>query len=631
MKARGRREEETNLRVRDAGMSGGTTPENLRSLALQYLRGHKLKSDPPTASDLATLVSELEIHQAELEVQNEELRRIQLELMEVRDRYRNLYEFAPVGYLSLDSHGVIKHANLAATKICGVNRDALIGSRIERFVAREDRDSCYKLLQKALKTEGEEDSSSLELRLGGADGRSLWIGMEVSSMDKASGTGAGYLVVFTEITARKMAEEDLRRSNELLESRVADRTRELQQIVGSLTSEVLQRQNAEKGLKEANRQLMSRAAQLRALAGELTLAEQRERRRLAKVLHDHLQQMLVAGKYRAAILGRAGETVVKEAAREIELLLDQCIATSRSLTAELSPPILQEAGFLKGLEWLARWMEDQHSLRVELTFERNLPSLRDDTNVLLFESVRELLFNAVKHAHARLASVAVRRAENNMLQVTVGDRGSGFEADKIKGAGEPGGGFGLFGIRERLDMFGGRMEIDSSPGNGSWITLTVPLGSAAPAAEPVTAPPDSVRRGKHVQVRRAGHGAPIRLLLADDHVIMRQGLTRLFGEEKDIEIVGEAADGQQAVELADKLHPDVILMDVSMPNLSGIDATRTIHQQHPEIRVIGLSMFEAAEQAQAMHDAGASDYVAKSGPSCELIAAIRNCMSRQPE
>ncbi len=115
----------------------------------------------------------------------------------------------------------------------------------------------------------------------------------------------------------------------------------------------------------------------------------------------------------------------------------------------------------------------------------------------------------------------------------------------------------------------------------------------------------------------------MRVLLADDHALVRQSLARVLNWEPDIEVVGEAEDGRLAVKLAEQLQPDVVLMDVSMPVMNGLDATRLIRAAHPEIRVIGLSMFQHGEQAQPMLDAGAVVYVGKSDAPDVLLNAIR--------
>ena len=117
----------------------------------------------------------------------------------------------------------------------------------------------------------------------------------------------------------------------------------------------------------------------------------------------------------------------------------------------------------------------------------------------------------------------------------------------------------------------------------------------------------------------------IRLLLAEDHTILRQGLARMFEQESDIEVVGEAENGEQAVTLTEQIHPDVILMDLVMPVMDGIEAARRIHRTHPEIPIIGLSMHEDAEGAETMLAAGASLYLVKTCPTQTLIQAIRSC------
>lgn len=114
----------------------------------------------------------------------------------------------------------------------------------------------------------------------------------------------------------------------------------------------------------------------------------------------------------------------------------------------------------------------------------------------------------------------------------------------------------------------------------------------------------------------------IRLVLADDHRMLREGLRRSLSDE-GFEVVGEAADGEEACDLVDELLPDVVLMDVTMPNLDGVQAVRRIHQDHPEVRVVMLTMHADAEVVADAIRSGASGYLVKDCSTDEIADAIR--------
>jgi PAS domain S-box-containing protein len=410
-------------------------------------------------------------------------------------------------------------------------------------------------------------------------------------MRDASGAISGVVCTLLDITARKQAEEDLRRLNEGLENLVQERT-----------------------------------DKLRRLASELTLVEQRERKNLSRILHDGLQQYLVAAKMQLSDLhSRIQNAGRKQEAATIEHLLDQAVQVSRSLAAELSPPILRDAGILAGLEWLSRWMFEKHGLKVQLNMEMDAPALAEDIKILLFESVREMLLNVVKHAHTRFAKIHLFQAENNHLGLAVSDDGKGFEINHETPDDQKG--FGLFSIRERLSMMGGSLQIDSAPGKGAILTITAPLGQPEPLALDTSSPPSL---GPETQAPAiSAEREKVTILLVDDHAVMREGLSRLLSQEADFEVIGQAENGQEAVEQATTLQPDVICMDISMPIMGGIEATRIIHRAHPSIRIIGLSLYTEDERAKAMIEAGASFYMSKAGRPSELVAAIRTCCGKE--
>ncbi len=191
-------------------------------------------------------------------------------------------------------------------------------------------------------------------------------------------------------------------------------------------------------------------------------------------MHDHLQQLLVSAKFRIAALFHDADEDVRLASLAAEELIDQAIEASRNLTAELSPPVLREAGLVPALAWLAEWMEQKHGLTVTLQADESACPSSEDLRLLLFQSIRELLFNTVKHAGVKAAVVDVRRA-GDQIRVAVSDKGAGFEPAQLRTRGGEAGGFGLLSIRERLDLLGGRIEIESAPGQGSRFILWAPL------------------------------------------------------------------------------------------------------------------------------------------------------------
>ena len=114
----------------------------------------------------------------------------------------------------------------------------------------------------------------------------------------------------------------------------------------------------------------------------------------------------------------------------------------------------------------------------------------------------------------------------------------------------------------------------------------------------------------------------IRILLADDHAILRAGLVRLLGEEKDIEVVGEAENGREAVQKVQELHPDIVLMDIGMPVMNGMEATKQIKKRDAKVKVLVLTMHDNEEYLFQVLQAGAAGYVLKKAADSDLINAI---------
>ena len=401
------------------------------------------------------------------------------------------------------------------------------------------------------------------------------------------------------------------------------------QVAGVLAAarDITDAKQADEQMRVLNDALEQRAIQLQVLAGALTQAEQRERRRLAQILHDHLQQILYAVRLGLArVKSRLEDEDFQASVGQLDEWLNQSIEVSRSLTTDLSPPVLYDASFSTALEWLGRQVQETYGLDVEVDAGPEIDVPGEDLRVLLFEAVRELLFNVAKHADARRAHVTMGWADGGRLQIVVSDRGAGFNPRKLRTGRHGAAGVGLFAIRERLELFGGSMAIESAPGRGTRVVISAPCRGPKEPAKGRAAGKAAKPRG--AKTREQAEPAPdrdgkIRVLLADDHKVLREGLAHLLREQPDLEVVGEAENGRRAVELALETRPDVVVMDMVMPLLSGIEATRRIVAALPGVRVIGLSMHDDENMATAMCQAGAVTYLSKGGSSGPLVDAIR--------
>jgi signal transduction histidine kinase len=228
--------------------------------------------------------------------------------------------------------------------------------------------------------------------------------------------------------------------------------------------------------KKAEEKLLDNQAQLKQLASQLTLAEERERRRIADGLHDQISQSLASSKIELDALRHCvSPKDPDKALKEVSDSIGEAINDMRSLTFDLSYPILYELGFEAAVaEWLTERIEERHRIATEFEDDGQPKPLDEDVRVLLFRDVRELLMNVVKHAQAKKVKVSIRKV-GRQIQVRVEDDGIGFDPEKVAATAVRRGGFGLFSIRERLEQLGGHLEIDSEPGHGTRVTLIAPL------------------------------------------------------------------------------------------------------------------------------------------------------------
>ncbi len=387
-------------------------------------------------------------------------------------------------------------------------------------------------------------------------------------------------------------------------------------------SDTTERQRAAGVLRERTRELEYRTTQLSRMARDLTLAEHHAREEIARTLHDGLQQLLVVVALnleqhmkRETEAGGAPGELLTEAKQQ----LDEAIAVARSVNVELFPPVLQRSGLPAALTWLANWTRDKYKVNVTIDVDPRADSARKDVRTLLFESVRELLFNAVKYAKTDRVTLALSLDADDHLCIAVTDQGAGFDQARLDDRSPAGHvGWGLFRIRERLTLLGGRLDIDSAPGRGTKVRLTAPRDSLDTVAG---ADQSNLVLSGGTAAADNHHATPdaLRILIVDDHPAVRRALRELLHQRKQLSVVGEASNGFEAIAHAYALRPDVILMDVAMPHMDGVEATTRIRGELPDIRILGLSMLSRNEIADAIELAGAAGFFVKGTDAQRLI------------
>ncbi|MFA5183675.1 MAG: PAS domain S-box protein, partial [Syntrophales bacterium] len=354
-------------------------------------------------------------------------------LRETEKRFRKIFEEAAIGMCLVDMEGRLLDVNPAIMNMLGFTKDEMYRKPIQELLHPEDVKASTNLFKEL--GLGKRDSFSRENRYRHKDGRVVWGQVTMSLLRGTSGIPQFAIAMIADITDRKQAEEDIRTYQE----------------------------------------------QLQSLASELSLTEERERRRLATDLHDHIGQALAVSKIKLGVLQKT--VTIGDHAKpigEVRELIEQMIKDTRSLTFELSLPVLYELGFEAAVEWFAKHVRSQHGIKVDVQQDLTPIPMDDEIKVLLFRSVRELMMNIVKHAQARNARVTIRR-DGDGVNIEVEDDGVGMRDvrrdSKLKGNG----GFGLFSIRERLHYLGGQVQVESENGRGTRITLMVPLRHAKKA------------------------------------------------------------------------------------------------------------------------------------------------------
>ena len=543
------------------------------------------------SADVLELIDELNVHQVELEIQNEELKRAQQEFSDLHQEYVELYyDFAPCGYLTLTPNGIISRINRTGLVMLRCEKKRIQEQPFWSFVDTGSERDYFEARANLAKTK---TPQRLEMKLLPETGPSFWVQADIRP-DLCENEEIRQLrMTLVDVSERVAAEKKLVALNAALEERVQERTERLEKY----------------------------SEKLRRLTLAISEAENQERKRIATLLHDDLQQLLAGIRFHLQIVQRDGadEKLREEKLDYIRTLVDESIHKTRVLSQELNPPVLNQSGLSAALKWLAGNMKERHGFEVTVEFDGSTGHDSHPASSILFHAVKELLFNSFKHSGAKRANIELKR-ENNVLKIVVSDRGNGCDMRKIEKKQETGTAFGLFKIAERVESSGGKFELETAPGQGCRATVQMPVESDRKGPGPGS----QQAATSNASEKRPGteEGRKVRILLADDHTAIREAMADLFRSKELFEVVAQAENGREAVELAKKTGPNIVLMDVSMPEMDGIEATALIKKTSPNVHVIGLSMHENEAAKQKMLSAGASAYLGKSAPLSKLVETI---------
>jgi two-component system, NarL family, sensor kinase len=492
--------------------------------------------------------------------------------------YRILVETIDEGAATLSDDGTVLYSNRSFAAIFGVPLEKIIGSPIESFVSGEDLEDLRALFHSA-----KNGSARGEIRLRTMNGKARTIRLTLST-NRQLGVEA-ICAVATELTE----------------------------------------------LVETNEALRVTETSLRQLSARLLQLQDEERRRIARDLHDVTGQKIAILSMSLDRLGRLVQskgTEVDETLEESREVVRKIGEEIRTLSYLLHPPLLDESGLGSAVRWYAEGFQKRSGIHLTVDIATALGRLSTDVETALFRVVQESLTNVHRYSGSPDAEIKIF-AEGGQIQLEVIDHGRGIEAGAVPVLidGVASLGVGIPGMRERLRQLGGQLEVDFGR-HGTRVVATVPIKKpeAAIAELPEYSADTGDRQPRLDADADARSDQRRRILIADDHEVMRRGVRGLLESHSEWAVCGEAFEGREAVAKSRELRPDLIIMDINMPGLTGIAAAQQIRRENPLAKILFFSVHESAQTVREVINAGAQGYVAKSRAGHDLVDAVRNVL-----
>ncbi len=431
---------------------------------------HQTKSSSGITTEVESqrLLHELQVHQVELEMQNVELLEARNRMEALLEKYTDFYDFAPVGYLSLDEHGQILEVNLNGATLLGVSRALLLKRQLPALITAASRPTFLAFLKRIFNDGGKQVCEATILR---GRGESIWADFHGTCALSSSSPQKWCRVVVTDITILKRAEEAQRRSDA-----VAAANEELRR-------EIARRSVIEESLRKSEqhqRRLLGESflmqEKLRHLSRQVLLAQEDERKRISRELHDVIAQTLTGINLRLATLKKAAGLNTKHLGRDIartQRLVEKSVDIVHQFARELRPAVLDDLGLIPALHSFVKLFSQRTLIHVRLQAFAGVEQLNIQQRTVFYRVAQEALTNVSRHAQASRVEVNIQKLPTGVA-MTIHDNGKAFEVDRVvnsRGRKR----LGLLGMRERLEMIGGQFDIESVAGRGTTVTAKLPL------------------------------------------------------------------------------------------------------------------------------------------------------------
>jgi two-component system NarL family sensor kinase len=492
--------------------------------------------------------------------------------------YRLLVETIDEGAATLSDDGTVLYSNSSFASIFGAPLEKFIGAQLQDFVIGEDLANLESLIRS-----GSDGSVRGEIRLTATDGRPRTVRLTLSP-------------------SRQMGTE----------------------TICAVATELTE-------LVETNEALRVTESSLRQLSGRLLQLQDEERRRIARDLHDITGQeiaILSMSLDRLARLMDNAKAEAKETLNDSREMVRKMAEEIRTLSYLLHPPLLDESGLNSAVRWYAEGFQKRSSIHVSVVTAPGLGRLPAEVETALFRVVQESLTNVHRYSGSPDAEIRISAADGQ-VRLEVLDHGKGIvSVPRAAVDGVAALGVGIPGMRERLRQLGGQLEVDFGR-SGTRVTATVPF--KAPESEPrFQAKPDlatvAVKASESYSNADPALPARRRILIADDHEVMRRGVRGLIESHNEWAVCGEAVEGREAVRMSRQLRPDLVILDINMPGLTGLEAAQQIRRENPSARILFFSVHESPQTVREVVSVGGQGYVAKSRAGHDLVDAVRSVL-----